>query len=183
MTGDATLDSGVILDGIRAWVEQESHTADVEGVNAMMTLAESAYTKAGAQVERVPGRGGYGDHVIARSPWGGDAPSILVLSHLDTVHPRGTLEDQPFTVEGDIAYGPGIYDMKGGAYLGLYAFRHLTRMGQETSLPITHLFVSDEEVGSPTSEALITDLARQAKYVLVTEPAREGGIPEGGGRR
>ncbi len=175
MTGDATLEAGVILDGIRAWVEQESHTADVEGVNAMMTLAESAYTKAGAQVERVPGRDGYGDHVIARSPWGGDAPGILVLSHLDTVHPKGTLQIQPFKVEDQIAYGPGIYDMKGGAYIALYALLQIMRAGRETPLPITHLFVSDEEVGSPTSEALITDLARQAKYVLVTEPAREGG--------
>ncbi len=170
-----SIDAEEILDGIRGWVEQESHTADVDGVNAMMTLAEAAYADAGALVERVPGRDGYGDHIVARSPWGGDQPGILVLSHLDTVHPRGTLENQPFKVEGDIAYGPGIYDMKGGAYLGLYAFRHLTRAGRETPLPVTQLFVSDEEVGSPTSEGLITELARGAKYVLVTEPAREGG--------
>ncbi len=175
MTGEPTLDAGVILDGIRAWVEQESHTADVEGVNAMMTLAEAAYWEAGAQVERIPGRDGYGDHVIARSPWGGDGPGILVLSHLDTVHPKGTLEAQPFMVADGVAYGPGIYDMKGGAYIAMHAVRLLMKAGRETPLSITHLFVSDEEVGSPTSEALITELGRQAKYVLVTEPAREGG--------
>ena len=176
MSNSPAIDAEEILEGIRDWVEQESHTADVDGVNAMMSLAEEAYGAAGAQVERIAGRDGYGDHVIARSPWGGDQPGILVLSHLDTVHPKGTLTDQlPFRVEDDIAYGPGIYDMKGGAYLAYYAYRHLTRAGRETALPITQLFVSDEEVGSPTSEALITDLARRAKYVLVTEPAREGG--------
>ena len=170
------IDAEEILDGIRGWVEQESHTADVDGVNAMMVLAQEAYAAAGARVERIAGRDGYGDHIVARSPWGGDQPGILVLSHLDTVHPKGTLANQlPFRVEDGSAYGPGIYDMKGGAYLGLYAFRHLTRSGRETPLPITHLFVSDEEVGSPTSQALIEDLGRQAKHILVTEPAREGG--------
>ena len=169
------IDAAEILDGIRLWVEQESHTADVDGVNVMMSLAEEAYSLAGAKVERIRGRDGYGDHIVARSPWGGEEPGILVLSHLDTVHPKGTLANQPFKVEGDIAYGPGIYDMKGGAYLGFYAFRQLTRTGRQTPLPITHLFVSDEEVGSPTSQGLIESLGRQAKYVLVTEPAREGG--------
>ncbi len=175
MNNTPTIDPGEILNGIRRWVEQESHTADVDGVNAMMALAEEAYVAMGANVERIPGRDGYGDHLIARSPWGGDGPGILVLSHLDTVHPKGTLQIQPFKVEDGIAYGPGIYDMKGGAYIALHALRHLTRTQRETPLPITHLFVSDEEVGSPTSEALITGLARRAKYVLVTEPAREGG--------
>ena len=169
------IDAAEILDGIRLWVEQESHTADVDGVNVMMSLAEEAYSLAGAKVERIRGRDGYGDHIVARSPWGGEEPGILVLSHLDTVHPKGTLANQPFKVEGDIAYGPGIYDMKGRAYLGFYAFRQLTRTGRQTLLPITHLFVSDEEVGSPTSQELIESLGRQAKYVLVTEPAREGG--------
>lgn len=176
MSDSHAIDAEEILQGIRGWVEQESHTPDVDGVNAAMTLAGDAYAAAGARVERIPGRDGYGDHIVARSPWGGEGPGILVLSHLDTVHPRGTLADAlPFRVDGDVAYGPGIYDMKGGAYLGYYAFRHLTRGGRRTPLPITHLFVSDEEVGSPTSRELIESLGRQAKYVLVTEPAREGG--------
>ncbi len=176
MSNGPQIDEAEILSGIRTWVEQESHTADVDGVNAVMSMAEADYLAAGAHVERIPGREGYGDHIVARSPWGGDGPGILVLSHLDTVHPRGTLGNQlPYRVEGDVAYGPGIYDMKGGAHLGLYAFRHLTRSGRETTLPITHLFVSDEEVGSPTSQKLIEDLGRKAKHILVTEPAREGG--------
>ncbi len=170
------MDAGEILAGIRRWVEIESHTADIGGVNLMMDEAEGAYRGIGARVERVPGRDGFADHLLVRSPWGdAGAPGVLVLSHLDTVHHKGTLTRFPFRVEGDVAFGPGIYDMKGGAFIAFHALRTLARLGRTTPLPVTHLLVSDEEVGSPTSRALIQDEARRTRYVLVTEPAREGG--------
>jgi glutamate carboxypeptidase len=98
-----------------------------------------------------------------------------VLSHLDTVHPLGFIERLPFRVVDDSAFGPGIYDMKGGAYLAYHAFRQVCADGATPSLGITQLYVSDEEIGSPTSRALIESEGRKAKYVLVTEPARDGG--------
>jgi glutamate carboxypeptidase len=112
---------------------------------------------------------------VVRSSWGQDAPGILILSHLDTVHPLGFIERLPFKVEGDSAFGPGIYDMKGGAYIAYHAFRQLCADGGRSPLGITQLYVSDEEIGSPTSRALIEKEGRKAKYVLVTEPARDGG--------
>ena len=164
-----------ILDGIQEWVEIESNTADVDGVNRIMSLVESQYAETGANVERIPGERGFGDYLSIRSSWGGDGPYILVLSHLDTVHPKGTLADFPFRVENGRAYGPGTYDMKGGAYLGYEAFRQITHEGQATPLPIRILYVSDEEVGSISSRPLIEETADGARYVLVTEPARHGG--------
>jgi len=98
-----------------------------------------------------------------------------VLSHLDTVHPLGFIERLPFKVEGDSVFGPGIYDMKGGAYLAYHAFRQICADGAGSPLGVTQLYVSDEEIGSPTSRALIEAEGRKAKYVLVTEPARDGG--------
>ena len=165
-----------MLDGIRQWVEIESQTGDIEGLSAMVDLVAHDYAACGATLDRIPGRDGQGDHLIARAPWGAGSneAGILILSHLDTVHPRGTLARYPFRVEGDIARGPGIVDMKGGAYIAMQAVRELSLTGG-TPLPVTQLFVSDEEIGSPTSQALIEELARSAKYVLVTEPAREGG--------
>ncbi|MAC78704.1 MAG: carboxypeptidase [Rhodobacteraceae bacterium] len=165
-----------MLEGIRAWVEIESPTGDIEGIGAMADLVSHDYAACGATVDRIPGHDGQGDHLIARAPWesGSNVGGILILSHLDTVHPRGTLARFPFSVDGDIAYGPGIYDMKGGAYIAMQAVRELSLTGG-APLPVTHLFVSDEEIGSPTSRALIEELAQAAKYVLVTEPAREGG--------
>ena len=98
-----------------------------------------------------------------------------MLSHLDTVHPMGFIERLPFKIEGDSAFGPGIYDMKGGAYLAYHAFRQICAAPERSPLGITQLYVSDEEIGSPTSRALIEAEGRKAKYVLVTEPARDGG--------
>lgn len=167
------IDVEEILDGIRSWVEVETPSTDGEAVNVLVAKVAEDLAALGAKVERVPGRDGYGDHIRARSPWGGDGKGILLVSHLDTVWEHGTLARKPFTVDGDKVYGPGIYDMKGGGYLGFYAYRHLVRQARETKLPITFLFMADEEVGSPTSRQLIEETAREtAKYVLVLEPGR-----------
>ena len=168
-------DSKDILDGIRSWVEIETPTEAPDQVNRLATLVADGYRGLPATVERVAGRDGCGDHLIARSSWGQDAPGILVLSHLDTVHPLGFIKRLPFGVDGDVAFGPGIYDMKGGAYLAFHAFREICADAVRPPLGITQLFVSDEEIGSPTSRALIEAEGRKAKYVLVTEPARDGG--------
>ncbi|HEX5079448.1 MAG TPA: M20 family metallopeptidase [Geminicoccaceae bacterium] len=164
-----------ILDGIRGWVEIESHTADLAGVQAMVAEVEGAYRALGATTERAPGQNGCGDHLIARAPWNDVSPGFLIVSHLDTVHPKGTLALMPFRVEGDKAFGPGIYDMKGGAYIAFHALGRFLRSGTRPPRPVTHLFLSDEEIGSPTSRPLIERLAAESKVVLVTEPAREGG--------
>jgi len=164
-----------MLDGIRRWVEIETPTEAPEQVNRLVTMVADGYRGLPATIERVPGREGRGDHLVARSAWGQDAPGILVLSHLDTVHPLGFIERLPFRIQGDSAFGPGIYDMKGGAYLAWHAFAQLCAGGERNALGITHLYVSDEEIGSPTSRALIEAEGHKAKYVLVTEPARDGG--------
>lgn len=170
------IDPEEILAGIREWIDIESPSHDAAAVNRMVDKVEGQMRRLGARIERHPGRDGFGDMLVARTPWGGDGPGILVLSHLDTVHPIGFLKNTlPFKREGDVVYGPGIYDMKAGAFLGYHAFRHLVREGRTTPLPVTFAFVPDEEVGSNTTRALIESLARNAKYVLVTEPARDGG--------
>src|SRR6201996_8241009 len=175
---DATanpFDPRAILDGIRRWVEIETPTEVPAQINKLADLVASGYRDLPATVERIAGKDGCGDHLVARSSWGQDAPGILVLSHLDTVHPLGFIERLPYSVQGDSAFGPGIYDMKGGAYLAYHAFRQLCADGATSPLGVTQLFVSDEEIGSPTSRALIEAEGQKAKYVLVTEPARDGG--------
>ncbi len=181
MTGNNMLktsnpfDAKTILDGIRRWVEIETPTEAPGQVNKLATMVAEGYRDLPAAIERVAGHSGCGDHILARSSWGQDAPGILVVSHLDTVHPLGFIQRLPFRIEGDSAFGPGIYDMKGGAYLAYHAFAQLCATPERSPLGVTQLYVSDEEIGSPTSRALIEEEGRKAKYVLVTEPARDGG--------
>jgi glutamate carboxypeptidase len=168
-------ESSPILEGIRRWVEIETPTEAPEQVNKLADLVTEGYRGLPATVERIAGKDGCGDHLVARSSWGQDAPGILVLSHLDTVHPLGFIARLPFRIDGDSAFGPGIYDMKGGAYLAYHAFRQVCADNSRSPLGVTQIYVSDEEIGSPTSRALIEAEGRKAKYVLVTEPARDGG--------
>ena len=170
------VDADESREGSGTWVEIESPSNDGEAVNRMVDKVETDIQAIGAKINRTPGRDGFGDILTTRTPWGGDEPGILVLSHSDTVHPIGMLDDVlRWRREGDSVFGPGIYDMKSGAYMAYYAYRHLVRQGKQTPLPITFMFVPEEEVGSPTSQSAIEAAARANKYVLVTEPAREGG--------
>jgi glutamate carboxypeptidase len=174
-------DADAMLDGLRAWIECESPTWDAAAVNRMMDMATRELIIAGARIERVAGRMGFGDCVRATFPHPTpNEPGILVMGHLDTVHPIGTLEKLPFRRENGRAWGPGIQDMKGGNYMALEAIRQLGRARIATKLPITFLLTSDEEVGSPSTRDLIEAEASRHRYVLVPEPARaDGGVVTG----
>ena len=169
-------DAEAMLEGLRPWVECESPTFDAAAVNRMMDLAAADLAAMGAEVERIPGRMGLGDCVRARLPHPRRGePGLLVMGHFDTVHPVGTLDALPFLRRGKICYGPGICDMKGGNYAALEAWRQLARAGIETPLPVTVLFTSDEEIGTPANRGLIEDTARDMRAVLVPEPGIAGG--------
>ena len=101
----------------------------------MMGVAARDLAMLGARIETIVGRMGFGDCVRAHFPHPkGDAPGILVLGHMDTVHPVGTL-DVSLAPDGTKCYGPGIVDMKGGNYLAVEAIRQLMRAGVATPLP------------------------------------------------
>lgn len=181
-------DADTILAGLRRWVEVESPTYDAAAVNRMMDAASRDLALLGARIERIPGRMGFGDCVRARFPQpalggGGDGPGILLMSHLDTVHPVGTggaSGPLAYRREGDKAWGPGICDMKGGAYIAMDAVRAILEAGAKTKLPVTVLLTSDEEVGSPSTRDLIEAEAKRHKVVLIPEPARaNGGVVSG----
>jgi glutamate carboxypeptidase len=170
-----------LLEGLRPWVECESPTFEAACVNAMMDLAARECALSGATVERIAGRMGFGDCVRARFAFGhADKPGILIMGHLDTVHPVGTLAVLPWRRDGERCYGPGIFDMKGGSFIALEALRVLQRLRLASALPVVFLFTSDEEVGSPSTRDLIEAEAARHKYVLVPEPGRaDGGVVTG----
>ncbi|OED37496.1 carboxypeptidase [Chromatiales bacterium (ex Bugula neritina AB1)] len=170
-----------MLAGLRPWIECESPTFDAAAVNRMMDLAAYDLIAMGAKVERIAGRMGFGDSIRAVLPHpNAGAPGILISGHMDTVHPIGTLNSNPFKRESNKCWGPGIQDMKGGNYLSLEAIRQLIKADRQTPLPVTVLFTPDEEVGTPSTRELIEATASANKYVLVPEPARpDGGVTWG----
>ncbi|NDV86761.1 M20/M25/M40 family metallo-hydrolase [Aurantimonas aggregata] len=173
------IDLPALLATLRQWVEIETPTPDGARVNDLARLVEARALASGLHVERTAGQGGFGDILTVRSMAKTPASnrrSVLVLAHLDTVHPVGTLAGPlPWREEDGRIYGPGIYDMKAGALMALHALELVTSRAGDSPPDITLMFVPDEEMGSPTSRGAIESAARGADAALVVEPAREGG--------
>src|SRR3954471_7829893 len=105
------LETDIMLAGLRPWVEIESPTFDAACVNAMLDHVARECALSGGAIERIAGRMGFGDCVRARFAFGHeDTPGILIMGHLDTVHPVGTLGVLPWRREENRCYGPGIFD-------------------------------------------------------------------------
>ena len=162
---------GEMLAFLTQMVEHESPTLDKGAVDRYGAFICDAFRTVGASVETIP-QAEYGDHHrLTFDPPGGasEEGQITILCHLDTVWAIGELARQPIRVEGNRMYGPGIYDMKGGTLLALYALKALAAEGMAARHRIVVLLTSEEEIGSPTSRAAIEDEARRSTYVLCLE--------------
>jgi glutamate carboxypeptidase len=170
------LTTEALFEAVRGWVMIESPTQDAAAVNRMADHVEGLLRALGARIERHPGRDGFGDILLGRVAGSEPGPGILVLGHIDTVHPVGTLAGPlPLRIEDGRAYGPGIYDMKGGNAMALAALAHLAATGRRPLRDVTVMMIPDEEMGSPTSRAMIEAEALRHAIVLVAEPSGEGG--------
>jgi glutamate carboxypeptidase len=161
-----------LLGLLRRLVEMESPTTDKEHVDALGQFIAERCAASGAEIQTFP-QSKAGDHRLAR--WGEGTGGLLLLAHLDTVHPIGTLRRMPWSVENGRAAGPGSIDMKGGIVVGLAAIEAHAQAGRLPKYPIRFLFTTDEETGSHTSRALIEEQARLHRAVFCLEPA----MPEG----
>jgi glutamate carboxypeptidase len=161
-----------MLDLLRQLVELESPSTDKAGTDRIGRFVAQIAREAGASVTLVP-QERWGDHVLVR--WGEGEGGFLLLCHLDTVWPVGTLAERPWRVEGDKAFGPGCLDDKASAVVVLAALQGLADLGRAPSRPVTALFNSDEEVGSRSSRPLIEAEAAQAGVVFCVEPATPDG--------
>ncbi|HEV7682788.1 MAG TPA: M20 family metallopeptidase [Pyrinomonadaceae bacterium] len=160
----------------RALVEAESPSGDEAGSKAVVSLlAAAAEAISGVtKIERVPSEN-YGEHLRLRAL--GDSPKakpIVIMGHTDTVHPRGSLRQRPWRIEGNRAYGPGVFDMKANCALALEVIRASIDTGIKPR-PIVLLLTCDEETGSLTGRQLVEAEARNAHAVLVLEPPASGG--------
>ena len=154
------------------FVECESPSHDKAAVDAMGQIVAAEWKQRASNVKILP-QPKRGNHVRAELWLGDGRPrgQILVLGHLDTVYPLGTIAKMPFRQAQGCAWGPGTFDMKGGLVLALFAIDALRATETKPPKRFVFLWTSDEEIGSTTSRQVIETEARRSDAVLVLEPS------------
>src|SRR5262249_7785082 len=151
--------AAAVIELLRELVEIESPTGDTGAARDRMV---GELERFGASIEID------GEHVLGEIA--GDGAPLLLLGHVDTVWPRGTLEVMPWRVEDGRAYGPGTYDMKGGLVVMLEAIRLA-----ETTRALRIVVTADEEIGSPSGRRVLERAADGAAAAFVVEPPNSRG--------
>jgi glutamate carboxypeptidase len=154
---------------LRHMVEIESPSDDKAAVDRMGEFLAEEFEPLGGKVTFYPQKEA-GNHLKAEFSGRSGKPTLL-LGHFDTVWSMGTLATMPFRIESGRAYGPGVYDMKAGIAMMIFAIRALREAG-DMNRPITVLLDTDEEVGSTTGRPVVEATAKECEAVLVLEPSQ-----------
>jgi glutamate carboxypeptidase len=161
------------LDDLRALVDVDCGSSSKAGVDAVGGLFRDRLRAAGFELTEFP-LTEYGDCCLATLRGSGRA-RIILIGHLDTVYPDGTVALRPMRLEGRRILGPGVSDMKAGLLAGLYAVRALQHVGFDDFARIDFFLNTEEEVGSPASRLLYRPVAQEADAALVLEAAQASG--------
>lgn len=160
-------------DLLQKVVNIDSGSRDEAGVTAVAHALAERLQAAGVpvQFEAVPG---YGVLLQAQVNAAGEGAPIVLMGHMDTVFPAGTVAKRPYREEAGRAYGPGVADMKSGLVLNVFVAEAFARCGG-LKAPLHLFFSCDEEIGSPATRDLIMDRVRGARAVFNAEPGRVSG--------
>jgi glutamate carboxypeptidase len=159
-----------VIETLKSMVMIESGSSDAAGLARMADFTEGRLKALGMSTERKSGTTGPGSIVIGTLT-GTGSKRLMLIAHMDTVYPTGTLATQPYKVEGNRIYGPGIADDKGGIAVILHALQLLKDAGWRDYSKLTVAFNADEEIGSVGSGELIASLGAEQDYVLSSEPS------------
>ncbi len=161
----------VLVDTLRHMVDAESPSSHPQSHRLMRTILTSELESLGFRVFQL-GQVGSARHIYARpAVRNKNVPLQLLIGHYDTVWPLGTVSHRPFTVDGNIIRGPGVFDMKGGLAQIILALKTLQQLNLEPQLVPVIFVNSDEEIGSRSSTRYIRTLAKHASRAFVIEPA------------
>lgn len=168
-----------LISLMRGIVETESPSGDEAGSRAVVDLLASAAASARSvnSIERV-NVPNFGQHLIIRACQDTSvAGGLLLVGHTDTVHPRGSLRDRPWRVEGNRIYGPGIFDMKANCALAVALLHACDDFDIAPQGGVTLALMCDEEVGSTSGWPLLEQIAKKDKVqnALILEPPAPGG--------
>jgi len=159
-----------MLAFLKRLVETESPSETKAAVDEVGAMLAREFASLGGEIKLYPQKE-FGDHLQASFHGAHGQKPIMLLGHFDTVWPIGTLKTMPYRVDNGNVHGPGIYDMKAGIAMMVFALRALKELGVKGHRPITIFLDTDEEVGSSTSRALTEAIARECAAVLVLEPS------------
>ena len=163
-----------MINVLSQWVNHDSPTYQKAAVDAMGRMTVQAFVDAGATLVATHHQPEVGDHYTVS--YGDSDDQILILCHLDTVWPLDETQRRPFTIENGHGKGPGVHDMKGGTLIGLFALRAIHQLQLKPRYKLVFLLTSDEEVGSPTSRALIEAEGKKSRCCLVLEGAHNRSV-------
>ncbi|MEW1956924.1 M20 family metallopeptidase [Kineococcus sp. NPDC059986] len=165
-----------LLGDVRTLVEVETPSDDRAALDRGLAVVEELVVRRlGEPSHREVTAGGeHGDVVVLEFPGDLDGPPVLLLAHYDTVWPLGTLAEIPFSLDGDVLRGPGVFDMKSGLVQAVWAVAAL-RHASVSHPPVRLLLNGDEEIGSPVARPVIEAEARGAGEVFVLEASGPGG--------
>ncbi len=152
-------------------VRQGSYTQDPGGVNAVVAMLDQELRRIGLRTERIPAKR-FGDHLYFESV--DPSEPAFLIGHTDTVFPPRTFEG--FELSGEFVRGPGVFDMKGGLVVALFALEALARAALLRHVSVRGMFVSDEEIGSPDSQHHLVERAKGSACALGFEPGRDGDL-------
>jgi glutamate carboxypeptidase len=158
-----------VIASLKDMVSIESGSSNAAGLAKMADYVEARLKAIGARTERMAPARGPGT-MVKGSLTGSGTKKVMLIAHMDTVYPAGTLANEPYRQDGNKLYGPGIADDKGGIAVILHALAILKDAGWRDYAQLTVLFNHDEEVGSGTSGETIAQLADQHDYVFSCEP-------------
>ncbi len=168
-----------MIEALEHLVMLESPSGNPPAVNLVGSYLARAFGALGASVERIP-QSAFGDHL--RVSWGEGDRQVLLLGHMDTVWSVGETGERPFSATQEassgvlVGTGPGVFDMKGGLAIGLFAVSALRDLDLMPVHRLVFLFNSDEEMGSVTSRPLIEEEAQRSEAALVLEPSRDDAL-------
>jgi glutamate carboxypeptidase len=170
-----------LLETLKTIVAIETGSRDIEGLDKLAGIVAARLKALGAAVEVIePAADVYKMHdtpekigKMVRGTFNGTGSAkILLIAHMDTVYPRGTLGKQPFRIDGDRAYGLGISDDKQGVALILHTITMLRAMNFREYGTLTVLVNGDEEISSPASRSLLAKLGAEHDAVMSFEASR-----------
>ena len=159
------------LQLLQQLVELETPSDDPESITSIFSIITEKFENLNFEVTHLTGEETGGQLLCKPSGFDAEKPMQLVIGHCDTVWDKGTIEEMPFEIENNHVLGPGVYDMKTGLCMMIFALHAIAELDKQVTVQPVFLINSDEEIGSEESSALIIQEAKKANRTIVLEPS------------